>query len=87
MTREQLAALALGALLVFWSLGAYNRLLALRQAVAAAWAKVEEARRQRAEAALPLLQALREPLAAEAGALQALEAQLAESARAAAALA
>ncbi|MDE2082990.1 MAG: LemA family protein [Burkholderiales bacterium] len=86
MTRDQLVALALGALIVFWSLGAYNRLLALRNAVGAAWGKVDEARRQRAEAAEPLLAALLEPLAAESGAIQALQAQLAESARVAALL-
>jgi LemA protein len=84
MSREQIIALALGAVLVFWSLGAYNRLLVLRNAVGAAWLKVDEARRQRAEAGAPLLAALREPLAAEQGALDALQAQLAESTRAAA---
>ncbi len=83
MSTEQIVALALGAILVFWALGAYNRLLALRNAVGAAWTKVDDARRQRAEAGEPLLAALREPLAAEHDALDALQTQLAESARAA----
>ena len=69
---------------MFWSLGAYNRLLGLRHAVTAAWVKVDEALRQRADAVAPLLAALRVPLAAEQGALDALQAQLSESARAAA---
>jgi LemA protein len=73
--------------LVFWALGAYNRLLALRGGVAAAWGKVDEARRQRAEATVPLLAALRAPLAAEQGALDALQSALQESARLASAMA
>ena len=57
---------------MFWVLGAYNRLVALRNAIGQAWAKVEEAQRQRGAAVAPLVAALREPLAAEHGALDAL---------------
>ncbi len=82
LSREQLAILALTALAVFWVVGAYNRLMALRNAIGAAWSKLAEAQAQRAAAAEPLLAALRGPLAAEAGALDALQAALGESARA-----
>lgn len=86
LNTQQLVALALGALLVFWMVGAYNRLVALRNAIVQAWAKVDEALRQRAAAAEPLLAALREPLAAEQGALDRLQAALAEATRTAAAM-
>ena len=72
MTLGQIAALLLAAVAVFWALGAYNRLVALRNAVGQAWAKVAEAQRQRGEAVKPLVAALRVPLAAEHGALDAL---------------
>lgn len=86
MTREQIAALALGALAVFWMVGAYNRLVALRNAIGEAWAKVDDALRQRAGAGAVLETALREPLAAEQGTLDTWQASLAEAARSAAAL-
>jgi len=59
------------AVLVFWIIGAYNRLIALRNGIAEAWARVQAALQQRAGAVQPLLAALQEPMAAEAGALQA----------------
>jgi LemA protein len=86
MSTALLVALVLGAVVIFWSLGAYHRLLSLRKAIAAAWQKVDEAQRQRADAGAPMLAALREPLAAEQDSLDALQSQLAESARAAAAM-
>jgi len=87
MNAQQLSLLALAAVLLFWSVGAYNRLVTLRNAIAAAWAKVDEALRQRHAAAAPLLAALREPLAAEQGALDAWQAASAEAARTAAVMA
>ena len=86
MTSQQLIALAVAALLVFWMVGAYNRLVSLRNAIGLAWAKVDEALRQRALAATPLLAAMREPLAAEQGAIDAVQAALTESTRGAAAM-
>ena len=74
------AALFIG---VFWMVGAYNRLMALRTGIGQAWAKVDEALRQRSAAATPLLAALREPMAAEQGALDAVQAALAAATRAA----
>ena len=86
MNTTQVLTLAIAALLVFWMVGAYNRLMALRNAIGEAWARVDEAQRQRTTAGEPLLAALREPLVAEQGALEALAAALAEGAKAAAAM-
>jgi len=72
VTGEQIVALVLAAVAVFWALGAYNRLVALRNAIGQAWGRVEEAQRQRAAVVAPLVAALREPLVAEHGALDAL---------------
>ena len=78
--------LALAAVLVFWMVGAYNRLVALRNAIAAAWAGVAETLRQRGEVVAPLLLALHEPLAAEHGALDALRSSHAQAQAAATAM-
>jgi LemA protein len=65
-----------GAVLVLWMLGAHNRLMRYRSAIVAAWGQLEEQMKRRREVLPPLVQALREPLAAEAPALDAvLEAQ------------
>lgn len=79
-------ALGVAAVLGFWVLGAYNRLVALRNAVAAAWAQADEAQRRRGEGTEQLVAALRAPLADEQGALDALWAAQAASARAAGAM-
>jgi LemA protein len=72
LTQTQLLALVGAAVLVFWMVGAYNRLVALRNVLAGAWAQVDEALRQRGDAIARLEVALREPLAAERSALDAL---------------
>jgi LemA protein len=64
----------LAAVLFFWLIGAYNRLVALRNDATSAWAKVHDTVRGRAAALEPLLAALQQPMAAEQGALQALAA-------------
>lgn len=87
MTLNQWLLLALLAVQVFWMVGAYNRLVTLRNAIGQAWSKVDEALRQRALAAEPLLATLREPLAAEYGALDTAQAALAEVKRVATAMA
>ena len=86
MTIQQWLLLALLAVHVFWMVGAYNRLVALRNAIAQAWAKVDEALRLRAQAADPLLAALRVPMADEHGALDATLAALADVKRTASAM-
>jgi LemA protein len=59
------------ALLGFWMLGAHNRLVALRNAIIAAWAQVDEPLQRRAAALVPLVAALRSHLPDESGALDA----------------
>jgi len=72
MSDTQIAVLAAAAVLVFWMVGAYNRLVALRNAIGSAWQQVDEVLRSRGEAIPRLVAALRQPLAAEQGALDAL---------------
>ena len=72
MNTDQWLLAAGGALLIFWMLGAYNRLVGLRNAIIAAWAQVDEPLQRRSMAILALADGLREPLADEAGALEAL---------------
>jgi LemA protein len=81
-----LGALAAAAVLVFWMLGAYNRLVALRNAIGTAWQQVDEALARRGEAVAPLVAALRDGLVGEGAALDALLAGQAQVAAAADAL-
>lgn len=78
--------LGAAAVLGFWMLGAYNRLVDMRNTVAGAWAQADEAQRRRGEGTEQLVSALRGPLAAEQGALDALWAAQTQSARAAGAM-
>jgi LemA protein len=87
MSRGQIVMLAAVAVLVLWTVGAYNRLVALRNTIKQAWSKVDEALRLRAAAADPLLEALRLPLAAEQGALDRVQAAQQDAARTAAVMA
>jgi len=81
------AALGAAALLVFWLLGAYNRLVALRNGIGSAWLQVAAALALRAQTALPLVQTLRQPLQAEASALDTFASANSAAAAAAAVLA
>lgn len=81
-----LSALGLAAVLLFWLIGAKNRLVALRNGIADAWTKVQAALDQRGAAVEPLVAALREPMAAEQGALDTWAAAHAEARKAATAL-
>jgi LemA protein len=71
LSTQQLVLVAGAALLVFWVLGAHNRLVALRNAIIAAWAQVDEPLQRRAAALQPLVAALRAHLPDEHGALDA----------------
>jgi LemA protein len=71
MNTEQWLLLAGGALLIFWMLGAYNRLVGLRNAIIAAWAQVDEPLQRRAAAVAGLLDGLRAHLPDEGGTLAA----------------
>jgi LemA protein len=83
----QIGALALGVVLIFWAVGAYNRLVALRNTVADAWGQVHEGLQRRAEAAAPLATVLAAPLASEQRALDTWLADHALAERAAATMA
>lgn len=72
VSSHQLAVLGTAAVLVFWMVGAYNRLVALRGAIGSAWAQVDELLSRRRESVVPLLIALREPLGGEHDALDGL---------------
>jgi LemA protein len=87
MKTTLIAVLVTGAVLLFWVIGAYNRLVVLRNAIASAWAKVQEALSQRASGVSVLTNLLREPMAAELGALDTWLATHAEAVKAASALA
>ena len=52
MSSHWLLQLAVLAIVVFWVVGAYNRLMRLRNAVASAWAQVEPAQEARLGPAL-----------------------------------
>lgn len=84
MSNEWLAAAGLGAVLLFWVIGAYNRLVVMRNGINDAWAKVQLALEQRGAAVAPLVAALREPMSAEQGALDTWLAAHAQASRAAA---
>lgn len=72
MTAGQWGAAAAALLLLFWMLGAYNRLVALRAAVVAAWQQVDDALARRGAAVAPLVGVLRDGLVGEGAALDAL---------------
>jgi LemA protein len=78
LSTQQLLLVAAAALLVFWMLGAHNRLVALRNDIGAAWAQVDEPMQQRAAAVTPLVTGLRLHLPEEHGTLDAVLAALAQ---------
>lgn len=86
MKTSALLALLTGAVLLFWVIGAHNRLVAMRNGIQLAWARVQEALSLRATGVDELATRLREPMAAEQGALDTWLAAHAEAAKAAAAL-
>jgi LemA protein len=65
MSQGQLLTLLGAAVLVFWMVGAYNRLVRLRFAIGAAWAQIDTQLQRRAQALPGLVAALQAPLAAE----------------------
>jgi len=60
------------AVLMFWLVGAYNRLTRLRGAIGTAWLQIDELLSRRSLLLSSLVEAVREPLADEAGTLAAL---------------
>jgi LemA protein len=72
MTSHWLFQLALLAVVLFWIVGAYNRMVRLRAAIVSAWEQIVAALVKRSEAMAAVADAVREPLSAESGTLQAL---------------
>jgi len=72
MISHWLFQLALLAVLLFWLVGAYNRMVRLRTAIVSAWEQIVAALVKRSEAMAAVADAVRGPLAAEAVTLQAL---------------
>ena len=60
MSTSRIVFAALSALLLFWGVGAYNRLVSLRSAVTAAWAPIDAQLRRRQALAFDLATALAE---------------------------
>jgi LemA protein len=83
LSPTQIGVLVVAAVLVFWMVGGYNRLVALRTGLGAAYAQVDELLQRRSAAVQALVAALRVPLAVEGGALDALLAAQAQVASAA----
>jgi LemA protein len=73
VTSGQLATLLSAAVLVFWMVGAYNRLVRLRNDIGTAWAQIDGQLQRRAQALPVLLGALREPMAAERPTLESVD--------------
>jgi len=71
MNEPLMLGLLLLAVLTFWAIGAYNRLMALRNAINEAWRQIDEPLRRRHELLPELLAALREPLPSEHRAMDA----------------
>ncbi|HJV72238.1 LemA family protein [Ideonella sp.] len=67
-----LLQVGLAAVMLFWIVGAYNRLTRLRGTIGSAWAQIDELLARRSALLEPLAEALREPLADEATTLAAL---------------
>ena len=86
MSPSAIAATALAVVLFFWVIGAYNRLVAMRNAILAAWVKVHQAIDQRGPALPPLLATLRGSMSAEQVALDAWQQSQSQAAQAASAM-
>ena len=71
MSAGQWVSLGLAAVLVFWMVGAYNRLVALRSAIGDAFRQVDELVQRRAAAAIALAALARDDMASEQSALDA----------------
>ena len=78
MSATLLAWAGLLVVLGLWTLGAHNRVTALRAAILAAWTQVEAVLQSRGQALAALLAAAAQPLAGEAAALEAVAAAQAQ---------
>ncbi len=72
MSEGQIGSLVVAAIIVFWMVGAYNRLVALRSVIGSTFGQVDEVLQRRGAAAVALAGVLRPALTGEQGALDAL---------------
>jgi len=77
-SENQVIVLVIAAVIAFWMVGGYNRLVALRSRIGVACAQVDELLQRRGAAVSALVSALRESLAGEQTALDALAAAQAQ---------
>ena len=87
MTTSEILWLAAGAVLVFWLLGAYNRVMALRGRIVQAWPPIHEPLQRRRESLGALITSLRPDWPDDAGAFDGVLAALGETSGAADAVA
>lgn len=78
MSTTQWAALAVVAVLLFWMVGGYNRLMSLRNRIGQAFVQLAEALARRTQAVPPLARSLADKLPGEQAAAEALLAALAQ---------
>lgn len=71
MTSRELVLIGIAAVVVFWMVGAYNRVVALRNRIVQAWGQIDDPLRRRKETLPPLLDVLREHWPQEQGAIDA----------------
>lgn len=74
LTTRELALLCTAAIVIFWMVGAYNRIVALRNKVVQAWQQVDEPLRRRKEVLALLMPVLAEAWPGEQGAIEAVNA-------------
>lgn len=86
MSISQIVLSVVAAVLVFWAIGGYNRMVALRNAIAVAWARLEESLARQRELMIQLVDAARSELADEQGKLGAVIAAGSQAAAAAGAV-
>ncbi|MEF7615055.1 LemA family protein [Aquincola sp. MAHUQ-54] len=83
---REIVLLGAAAVLIFWMVGAYNRIVAMRLRIVQSWAQVDEPMRRRRETLPLLLAVLREAWPQEQGAVEAASSALQQAAAAADAL-
>ena len=83
MSTSQIVLAVAAAVLVFWAIGGYNRMVALRNGISVAWARVEEELVRRHGVALQLVDAVRGEMTGETALLDSVIAASSQAAAAA----
>jgi LemA protein len=82
VSTSQIVLAVMAAVLVFWAIGGYNRMVALRNTIAAAWARVEEPLGRRRALMMQLVDVVRPELPDKLPALDAVAAAASQAAAA-----